>query len=273
MGLQADTWPLRRREAPDPEAMCGLESVSWRLRDAGVVMSMAKARAALLQIAHPKIAAGLVEHSTFETDPYKRVRITGQTMTTILFGSPAERQEAARLLRGLHAAVRGTLPDGARYSAMDPELQWFVLATLIDSDLLVEELYVRDFDDKDRDAYYEESKGLFDAFQIPRRLVPETRTGLRDYLVDSYGELAIGPDARRLATKIFEPTFLRVARGPLLWGYRHALADLLPAVVKAGYGLDARPTGAAFVISGAKLLLPRLPSRLRHARLEPRAST
>jgi len=49
--------------------MCGPTSASWRLRAGGIVMSLAKARAALLQIAHPKIAAGLVDHSTFEADP------------------------------------------------------------------------------------------------------------------------------------------------------------------------------------------------------------
>jgi uncharacterized protein (DUF2236 family) len=91
MGLQADVFPLGRRDSPDGEAMFGPDSASWRLRSGGVVMSIAKARAALLQIAHPKIAAGLVDHSTFESDPYKRVRVTGQTMSAILFGSPMER--------------------------------------------------------------------------------------------------------------------------------------------------------------------------------------
>ena len=76
MGLQADTFPLGRRTSPDDRAMWGPASASWRLRQGGIVMAMAKARAALLQIAHPKIAAGLVDHSTFESDPFKRVKIT-----------------------------------------------------------------------------------------------------------------------------------------------------------------------------------------------------
>jgi len=39
--------------------MWGPESASWRRRSGGIVMTMAKARAALLQIAHPKIAQTL----------------------------------------------------------------------------------------------------------------------------------------------------------------------------------------------------------------------
>lgn len=107
MSLQPDTFPLGRRDAPHHEALCGPQSASWRLRQAEIVMSLAKARAALLQLAHPTIAAALARHSSFETDPYKRVRITGQTMSAILFGSTAERTEALRLLARLHATVRG----------------------------------------------------------------------------------------------------------------------------------------------------------------------
>ena len=271
MGLQPDVFPLGRRASPDALATWGPESASWRLRSGGIVMTMAKARAALLQIAHPKIAAGLAEHSTFETDPYKRVRITGQTMSAIRFGSPTERTEALRLLRGLHARVTGTMPDGEAYSATDPELLWFVLATLIESDLLVEEIYLRMFDERDRDAYYEESMGLADAFRIPPRLVPPTRAGLRDYVVSSCSDLDVGPDARRLAAKVFEPTFLRLARGPLVWGYRSVMADLLPVHVRVAYGFPERPPRPdRLAVAAARLLLPRLPARLRQVQMKPR---
>jgi uncharacterized protein (DUF2236 family) len=232
-------------------------------------MTMAKARAALLQIAHPKIAAGLVAHSTFETDPYKRVRVTGQTMGAICFGSARERSEALRLLRGVHAGVRGTAPDGGTYSASDPELLWFVLATLIESDLLVEQTYLRIFEERDRDAYYDEAMGLVDAFRIPRALVPDTRAGLRDYVNATCSGLDVGPDARRLATKVFEPTFLRVARGPLVWGYRSILVDLLPPHVRVGYGFNEHAPLGRVVVAAARALLPRLPARLRQVPLTP----
>lgn len=269
MGLEADTFPLGRRTQPHEEAVCGPASASWRLRSGGIVMTMAKARAALLQIAHPKITAGLVDHSTFESDPFKRVRITGQTMGAIRFGSARERSESLRLLRGVHAGVRGTAPDGGTYSAADPELMWFVLATLIESDLLVEQTYLRMFDERDRDAYYDEAMGLVDAFRIPHFLVPETRAGLRDYVNATCSELDVGPDARRLATKVFDPTFLRMARGPLVWGYRSILVDLLPPHVRAGYGFSEPKPPSRTVVALARALLPRLPGRLLHVPLTP----
>ena len=233
-------------------------------------MTVAKARAALLQVAHPQITAGLIDHSTFEHDPYQRVRVTGQTMAAVLFGSARERSEALRLLRGLHAGVRGATPSGTTYRATDPELLWFVLATLLDSDLVVEQTYLRLFDERDRDAYYAESMGLVEAFRIPPALVPDTRAGLREYVTTTCAELDVGPDARRLAAKILDPTFLRLARGPLVWGYRSILVDLLPTRVRVGYGFSERPPPAARVVVGAaRTLLPRLPARLRRVPLQP----
>lgn len=274
MALQANRFPLGRREAPDPDAMCGPDSAAWRLREqGGVVMSMAKARAALLQIAHPKIAAGLADHSSFDADPYQRVQITGQTMSAILFGSNEERTEALRLLRRLHATVRGTLDEGDTYSAADPELLWFVLATLVGSDLLVEQRYVRLFDDRDRDAYYEEFLALSDAFRVPRSVAAPTRRALDDYLADALVDVRVGPDGRRLAARILEPTFLRVPR-PLIWGYTQLMADLLPAHVRTGYGLPDRPPYLArALVRGCRIALPRLPTQLKRRRLEPRAGT
>ena len=270
MGLEADTFPLGPRTEPHHEARCGERSASWRIRSGGIVLTVAKARAALLQIAHPKIAAGLIDHSTFESDPYRRVRITGQTMAAIRFGSSRERSEALRLLRGVHAGVRGSTPAGSTYRATDPELLWFVLATLIESDLLVEETYLHLFDERDRDAYYDESMGLVEAFRIPPNLVPDTRAGLREYVTATCSDLDVGPDALRLAAKIFEPTFLRLARGPLVWGYRSILVDLLPARLKMGYGFgDRRPPAERAVVAAARLALPRVPTRLRRVPLHP----
>jgi uncharacterized protein (DUF2236 family) len=253
--------------------MCGVDSATWRLRQrGGIVLSMAKARAALLQIAHPKIAAGLVDHSSFDADPFARVRLTGQTMSAIVFGSAAERTEALRLLRQLHAGVRGTVAaDGDTYRALDPDLLWFVLATLIDSDLLVERTYIRAFDERERDAYYEEATALADAFRIPPSLVPMDRAGLRDYIASACAELTVGTDARRLGWRILDPSFVRVPR-PVRWGYRQVMTDLLPAPVRRGYGCgeDARLV-PRLVVSGVRVVLPRVPPRLRRVRLRPAA--
>lgn len=264
--LRPDEYPLGRRTAPHAEALCGSTSVSWRLHEqGGVVMAMAKARAALLQIAHPAIAAGLRDHSTFEADPFRRIRTTGQTMSAILFGSPAERAEALRLLGAVHAGVRGTLADGTAYRATDPAAQWFVLATLADSDLLVEARYLRLLVERDRDGYYEESLRLAEAFRIPAALVAPNRRALAEYVESAYPALEIDDDARRLGTAVLDPTYLR-APSVFRRGYRTLMVDLLPRRLRVAFGAAEEPTRAArAVVKTAELALPRIPGPARRA--------
>ena len=269
--LEPDVFPLGRRDAPHAEALCGPTSATWRLREnGGVILAMAKARAALLQLAHPKIAAGTAEHSRFEADPYRRIRITGQTMSAILLGSAEERHEALRRLGRLHANVRGTIAGGDTYRANDPELMWFVLATLTDSDLVVEARYVRHFDDDQRDRYYRESLLLADAFGVPQALVAPDRAALHSYLDSACDRLAVGEEARRLGAKVLEPTYLRAPR-PLIWGYTQLMVDLLPSSLRRGYGHpDDPPPGARLCVAAARFGLPRIPPRLRRVRVAER---
>lgn len=111
---------------------------------------------------------------------------------------------------------------------------------------------------------------LVDSFRIPAVLVPATRAGLREYVADSCAALQVGPDARALGARIFEPSFLQLAR-PVKWGAKHVLASLLPEHVRAGYGFERQPVTARLVVAGAQAALPKMPKRLRRARLEPRA--
>src|SRR5689334_8440880 len=89
-------------------------------------------RAILLQLAHPLIAAGVYEHSTFRASPVaalSRLHHTVGAMLALTFRDEAERARALDGVRAIHARVNGTLkepvgrfPAGTRYSAEDPEL-------------------------------------------------------------------------------------------------------------------------------------------------------
>jgi uncharacterized protein (DUF2236 family) len=270
VSLRPNVYPLGRRDVAHPRALSGPDSTAWRLRQqGGIVMNLAKARAALLQLAHPKIAAGLAEHSTFDRDPFARVQLTGQTMSAISFGSPDERREALRLLGHLHTAVRGTLPDGDAYRADDPELMWFVLATLIDSDLLVEARYLRVFNERDRDAYYDEWLAVAQVFRIPAAIIAANRSELRDYIALACAELQVGADARRMGDRILDPTFLRAPR-VARWANKRLLLDLLPPDLRAGFGYEHTPLSARVIVGAARIALPRLPAPVRRLRIRPR---
>src|SRR5262245_48911263 len=101
-------------------------------------------RALLLEVAHPLVAAGVAEHSSFRTDPLGRLRRTLDAMHAIAFGDHAAALAAARGVERSHARVRGTLsadagryPAGTRYDGRDVDLVIWVWATLVDTALCV----------------------------------------------------------------------------------------------------------------------------------------
>src|SRR5205085_5670935 len=71
-------------------------------------------RAILLQLAHPLIAAGVAEHSTFRgstSAALSRLHQTVGAMLAISFGDDPEREAALEVIRTIHRRVHGTLPS------------------------------------------------------------------------------------------------------------------------------------------------------------------
>src|SRR5919107_3587730 len=92
-------------------------------------------RALLMQATHPVAFEGFFAHTGALDRPYARLRRTAQVMDTIVFGSRADADRAARRVRAMHRPVRGELavpagrlPARAPVPAGEPELLPWVLA-------------------------------------------------------------------------------------------------------------------------------------------------
>src|ERR1044071_3474108 len=76
------------------------------------LLLLAWIRAILLQLAHPLIAAGVAEHSTFRGSTraaFSRLRETVGAMVAISFGTCEEHRRAIEAIRSIHRRVHGTL--------------------------------------------------------------------------------------------------------------------------------------------------------------------
>ena len=94
---------------PAPDAgLFGPGSVTWRVMAEPVLM-LGAGRALLMQAAHPLVAEGAIEHSTYATDPYGRFERTVEWVTVVCFGTTAEARRACRHVNRLHGAVEGRL--------------------------------------------------------------------------------------------------------------------------------------------------------------------
>lgn len=247
------------------ESLFGPDSMMWRISRESVMLLGGRATV-LLQLAHPLVAAGVVDHSDYRTDPYGRLRRTLDTMWTIVFESADDAREAAARVGRIHSQVQGKAADGRQYSALDPHLQLWVHATLVYSSIKVYERFIGTLTEDELDRYYEDTKIVGRLFGIPGKSIPTDYASLRKWMremIDT-GEVQVTDLARELAEPIVRP--LQII--PREVNRRTALVTplLLPRPIREGYGLHIGNTRAALIAAGtraSRLIVPRLPTAMR----------
>ena len=232
----------------------GPGSVSWTI-NAELIVVAGWGRAILLQLAHPLVAAGVADHSSFRgslTTSLRRLSSTLGAMLSLTFGTEDEAIDAAARINAIHDRVSGRLAEPAggldaseRYSAHDPELLQWVHVTLVQSIPLTYERLVGALTDEQRDRYCAEAAVMEPLLDIPRGLLPRS-AGQVDAVVDGMlqsGRLAVTPRARALGRAVLFPPGWR-----LLWpAFRPVqllTIGLLPASIREGYGFDWTPRDA-----------------------------
>jgi uncharacterized protein (DUF2236 family) len=210
----------------------GPDSVIWRVNREAVV-ALAGTCAILMQLAHPKVAAGVRDHSNFQSDPAGRLRRTFDLSLAWVFGSRAEAMDAARVVNKRHDAVQGD-----NYSARDPELLLWVQATLVYSSVLGYRTFVGSLSDGQADAYYQATKRIGGWLGIPSSLFPPDVRALGAYIhsMIASGEVKVSEDAYRMGWVLLAPHFPgvpRMAFAPL----KTVTTGLLPEPLREQYQL------------------------------------
>jgi uncharacterized protein (DUF2236 family) len=233
-------------------------------------------RAILMQLAHPLVAAGVDDHSSFRQGRLaaaRRLHATIRAMLALTFGTPSEMADAAAGINAIHDRVHGALPydagpfpAGTRYSATDPELLRWVDATLRDSLPLAYETFVAPLTARERDEYCADVGDYPDLMRIPRGCLPASRAELDTYLKTMFdsGVLTVTPAAKALAREVLAPPF-RYAVWPAARINWLATVGLLPAPLREAYELEWSDRDAdALVRWAARLswMRRRCPERL-----------
>jgi uncharacterized protein (DUF2236 family) len=258
--------------AGDP-GLFGPGSLVWRVNGETVLLA-GGARALLMQIAHPSVAAGVADHSGFDRDPWERLWATLSAVLDVAFGDLEQARAAAGRVTGLHAHVTGSR-DGTGYSALDPELLRWVHLTLVDSALVTYERLVGRIGPRARDRYVDEMRRFGESFGVPASVLPADGVSLaarRDAVVAS---LRVSEDARRLLPGVISPP-VPLALRPAATAARLLTVWLLPPAVRDGFGLPwdlRRERAARLLATSIRTVLPVVPPSVRrwpHARTAER---
>jgi len=248
------------------EGIFGSDSVSWRINRESALF-LGAGRAAVLQLAHPWVAAALDQHSSLMAKPIARFHNTFRVVFTMIFGTAEQAFSVARSLYQLHTRITGEVPEtvagyekGSRYEALHiPALKW-VYATLIQSAVIAYECVLPPLTDDERARYYAESKVLAGLFGLPASALPETWGGFETYIDEMFVSDALGVSerSRYMAQRIMTGagSWVHVPH----W-YRTITAEWLPQRFRDefGFSFGAREQSSA---RRARAWLPRVYSRL-----------
>ena len=254
------------------------ESVIRRMGSSPLVPMLGGGSAVLLQVAHPLVATGVVEHSDYRHDLWKRLLGTMRALYLITFGDRDEADRAGQAVQAVHARVHGqtsrqlgVFPPGTPYSAADPALMLWVHATLVHSSLGIYQRYVRPLSRDEHEAYYQEMALVARIFGTPADVIPPTLADFRDYVRSQFEgrEIHVTEPARQVAQVILHaplPLPLRL----LAPAHRLSTTALLPARLRHEYGLAWTP-GRAVALKGAaqSIKLAATPLFLAAQRISP----
>ncbi|MGH7721625.1 MAG: oxygenase MpaB family protein [Candidatus Dormibacteria bacterium] len=245
-----------RDPAPDP-GLFGPGSVTWRVMAEPVLM-LGAGRALLMQAAHPLVAEGAIEHSTYATDPYGRLERTVEWVTVVCFGTTAEARRACRHVNRLHAAVAGrlerahatpTVRGGSAYSGLDRKLLRWVHATFVDTMLVTHDAFVGGLSDRDADRFVREWDAVAALMGVPAGSRWKSRSALRDYVArqqeESTGPARPGAGSRLVAATVLSPPVSSAAMRPGWAVVSFATVGLLPPSMRRAYGIRWTPAHEA----------------------------
>jgi uncharacterized protein (DUF2236 family) len=137
-------------------ALVSPDSVSWRVFKNPLSLFIGGVSAVIMELAEPRVRAGVWEHTTFRVDPIRRLRRTGLAAMVTVYGARSTAETMIARIRRMHDKIRGTTSAGKAYRANDPELLNWVQATAAFGFLQAYHSYVRPLSQVKRDHFYAE---------------------------------------------------------------------------------------------------------------------
>lgn len=239
----------------------GPGSITWRIHAEPLTM-VGGLRALLLQALHPEAMQLLYSRSSFQDDPWDRLRRTVGYVATVSFAPTAEVDKAAARVRAVHR----------RLGISDPEQLAWVHACEVDSFLVAARHVGVALPAADADRYLAEQVKAARLAGVPDELAPRTSADLSGYFQAMRPTLRLTPEAREAARYVIATPLPVSARwavpARIGWTALSSLAiGLLPDWARRMYRLPPLPgTGLTTTASlrALRLAVDRLPAQWRH---------
>jgi uncharacterized protein (DUF2236 family) len=147
----------------------GPQSLVWRYFGDNR-MYLIGPRPAVLQNMLAELGQGVLDHSVFFADTAARIKRSLPPIFMTVYGSD-DANEGTRV-RDFHTNIKGEMPDGSRYHALDPETYFWAHATFVEQVLYFADTFVKRLTREEKEQIYLESKTWYRRYGVSERPMP-----------------------------------------------------------------------------------------------------
>jgi uncharacterized protein (DUF2236 family) len=185
-------------EEPEPGLPAGLplgpDSLTWRWFG-DVRMLLLGPRAAVLQNMLPALGQGVQDHSVWFAETLARLQRSIPPIYATVYGDdPAA---SGREVRDFHRTIKGRMPDGSPYSALNPDTYYWAHACFVEHLITATDTFIRRLSRAEKEQIFAESVTWFGRYGVSSRGTPRTYAEFEAYFEDALEQRLV---AHRTAT-------------------------------------------------------------------------
>ena len=147
----------------------GPQSLVWRYFGDNR-MFLIGPRPAVLQNMLAELGQGVLDHSVFFSDTAARVKRSLPPIFMTVYRSDGD--HPGQQVRDFHHGIKGEMPSGVRYHALDPDTYYWAHATFVDQVLYFADTFVKRLTDEEKEQIYLESKTWYRRYGVSDRPMP-----------------------------------------------------------------------------------------------------
>lgn len=150
-------------------------------------------RVGLLQNMHPAVSRALEQHSgeVFLKNPWNRLLRSLPPILAVIYGPDPE--AIGRKVRDFHVNIKGNLPSGKSYHALDPEVYFWTHATFLEAVIAMREWFDEPLSEREQEQLYQESVAWYARYGLTMRPVPPTHAAFKRYWAEMLEKLEATP--------------------------------------------------------------------------------
>jgi uncharacterized protein (DUF2236 family) len=231
---------VEKSEHLDDALPLGPQSLVWRYFGDNR-MFLIGPRPAVLQNMLAELGQGVLDHSVFFDDTAARVKRSLPPIFNTVYGSDDD--HPGTQVRDFHTDIKGEMPDGARYHALDPDTYFWAHATFVEQVLYFADTFVKRLSRQEKEQIYLESKTWYRRYGVSDRPMPTTYDEFERYWNRMIDEIVVAHPTAKYGVGYVTKGFPR-PKGvhPLAWRLIAPIFNPLAAFLTTG-GMPPRTRG------------------------------